>query len=700
MLSGLNCGSRFLSRRRRDLARHRRLARQLVDGIEIQVLLPGRVRGDDEPLAVGADRLVRHVEAGRHETESAANIGEDDLHRLLRLDLFGFLVLNVLLVLLLVLGSLRDVRRSGGHGGRRRGGPPRRLLEQIAELILAELRRAEDQVNARDLAALGPLARREREERPVRAPVDCVGVHVADERHLPCLAAFHRRNPRVRQHAAGCGEVRGPLIVGRELNRTARIERAAKRAGGQQSIAFRVHVDHAQLAAVAEECERFPVGRERRRVIGNHALREPGLGLRGEIVEKQLRHAVAVRRVRCPKAVRRPHDLRLVSRRRRHARCVATVLGRGREDFAADDEQHLLAVRRERQLRDLVRQSQVLDGRRRRRADAPDLHFRRLARRGIHRPDAEVALEGDRPSVARDRRPEHAPVLERGHALRRGVCRPRPRNADLPDVLRTVAVGHEVQELAVATPHRPQCLAAAIDHPAVRVRVDWDGAQPVGSVEHLLRSLPVTDDPDLGLVEMAVSSPPPLRRRVPACADSDAIVGSGRSEELARVALVAEEHRRPARRAHAEHVVHAGDVAAVAREVDPLGVGRPPVDQLRGVVPSESGDVARVDGQDVDVAPTGASRGEGEAPPVRRPLRTAFGRRVRDEQARVTAGGGDGPDVTARDKCDFTSVRRDRRLRKRGQAGRWIGRPLLSMEDGRQQGERANGAGRGAKKHR
>ena len=40
---------------------------------------------------------------------------------------------------------------------------------------------------------------------------------------------------------------------------------------------------------------------------------------------------------------------------------------------------------------------------------------------------------------------------------------------------------------------------------------------------------------------------------------------------------------------------------------------------------------------------------------------------VRDEQARLAAGGGHGPDVAARDERDLRPVRRDRRFGKRRQ---------------------------------
>jgi hypothetical protein len=55
------------------------------------------------------------------------------------------------------------------------------FIEQIAELVLAELRRAEDQVHARELRDLGPLARIEEQERTVWRPRHAGRIAVGQE---------------------------------------------------------------------------------------------------------------------------------------------------------------------------------------------------------------------------------------------------------------------------------------------------------------------------------------------------------------------------------------------------------------------------------------------------------------------------------------------------------------------------------------
>src|SRR4029079_4423030 len=112
--------------------------------------------------------------------QSAPNVIEHDLHRCGRAT-WGDRIS----------GSTGAVRRGtpgrvvrqrrGGYGGlgwrgqwcrRRLGRIPRLDAEEIAELILAELRRAHREVDPRELTLLRALARIVNEVRPIRTPRD------------------------------------------------------------------------------------------------------------------------------------------------------------------------------------------------------------------------------------------------------------------------------------------------------------------------------------------------------------------------------------------------------------------------------------------------------------------------------------------------------------------------------------------------
>jgi hypothetical protein len=64
------------------LTRHRRLARQLVDRIDVQVLLTGGARRQQQPFAVRADVLACDVDAGRQRAGAPADVVEHDLYGL------------------------------------------------------------------------------------------------------------------------------------------------------------------------------------------------------------------------------------------------------------------------------------------------------------------------------------------------------------------------------------------------------------------------------------------------------------------------------------------------------------------------------------------------------------------------------------------------------------------------------------------
>ena len=308
----------------------------------------------------------------------------------------------------------------------------------------------------------------------------------------------------------------------------------------------------------------------------------------------------------------------------------------------------------------------MLDGSGRRSAAQHDWDLAHLIRLRVDGPDAEVALEGDRSAVFRDRRPQHAAVLERRDRSGRaeapasarspiwratarlaGALRRRLRDAcGRHDVLRAAAIGHEVERLAVAIPHRPRVLRAALRHLLIR-RAAYD--------------------PDFALVEMTVSLPPPLRRGVRPRRDGDITGWRGRGEVLRRVPIGRHRHRGPAVGSDAVDIEHARDVVARRLEINRFAVRRPSAHELVGIVERQTGNLAAGQRQHVDVAVAAPRRREGEAFAVGREQRTRLGRGMRDEQVRVIAPRAARrhlPDVAAADERDRRSVRRDPRLAK------------------------------------
>ena len=65
--------------RRRQLARDRRFARQLVERVEVEVLLALGGRRQEQRPAVGADRLRGHIDADRQQAQAPPDVVEDDL---------------------------------------------------------------------------------------------------------------------------------------------------------------------------------------------------------------------------------------------------------------------------------------------------------------------------------------------------------------------------------------------------------------------------------------------------------------------------------------------------------------------------------------------------------------------------------------------------------------------------------------------
>src|SRR4029453_19350445 len=120
-----------------------------------------------------------------------------------------------------------DLRRLRGRGAARpaasaswcSGRPgtavsPGLVAEEIAELILGELRRPQREIDADDRRVLGALARVEDEEGAVRTPRQNVGVGVRNRAHRTGLAAGHRHEIRVAERPRAEAEIADPLPIG------------------------------------------------------------------------------------------------------------------------------------------------------------------------------------------------------------------------------------------------------------------------------------------------------------------------------------------------------------------------------------------------------------------------------------------------------------------------------------------------------
>src|ERR1700728_1506506 len=107
------------------------------------------------------------------------------------------------------------------------------------------------------------------------------------------------------------------------------------------------------------------------------------------------------------------------------------------------------------------------------------------------------------------------------------------------------------------------------------------------------------------------------------------------------------------------------DVVNGGREINPLAVAGPAVELVGLIAPGEAAQIAGGEGEDVDVAATGARGDEGKLRAIGRVDGSRFRRWIGNEQMRFAAGCGDSPDIAARGKGDLMAVGRERRLGKR-----------------------------------
>src|SRR5262249_22322645 len=176
---------------RSKLPRDRRLTRQFVQRVDIEVLLPLGARRHQGPFAVGADHLRSGVNPHGQEAQPLADVFKDDL------DWFLFVLRHVVFCL---------VWRGMWPLALRFGRPWSRLLalrsvslvlEEIADLTFAEFRGRRDQVDAAQAAVLGALIRVEQDVFAVGTPRDRAAESVCEEAGLPAFAARRRNHADV-----------------------------------------------------------------------------------------------------------------------------------------------------------------------------------------------------------------------------------------------------------------------------------------------------------------------------------------------------------------------------------------------------------------------------------------------------------------------------------------------------------------------
>src|SRR5262249_4736498 len=136
-----------------------------------------------------------------------------------------------------------------GRGRRRRPRPPRALIfvEEIPELILSELRRAQDQVDAGELPDFGALARIEEQEGAVRRPGHAGRVAIGQEADRLRVAARGWYDADVGEPARTGVEEGDPSAVGRPGERMPDLEFVRDDALRERPLFFRLYIEHAQL---------------------------------------------------------------------------------------------------------------------------------------------------------------------------------------------------------------------------------------------------------------------------------------------------------------------------------------------------------------------------------------------------------------------------------------------------------------------
>ena len=176
---------------------------------------------------------------------------------------------------------------------------------------------------------------------------------------------------------------------------------AVERSAREDAIGLRRHVDQMELAAVAHELEFRSVGRPVRIVVVMTVRREHAFGTVGKRVGRDRLRVAAVENVGEAPAVARPDGFVAGGGVARDDRLsVAAIRCIRGEDGAARHERELLPVGREVEGAERARERLVRELQRRRKAARFYRKFAHGRRRGVERPEREVAFERDRVPVA------------------------------------------------------------------------------------------------------------------------------------------------------------------------------------------------------------------------------------------------------------------------------------------------------------
>jgi hypothetical protein len=149
-------------------------------------------------------------------------------------------------------------RRRGFRGTIGRTRPRRFVLEEIAEAILAEPRRPQNQVDLNRFTLFRPLAGVENDVGAVRAPRNIVGVAVRHRADGPAFASGGSHRKHVPERLRRQTDVCHPPAVRRPRESPVRSRQVS---AGQRLFLLRREVQEPQLFAVAHERNRFSIGR-------------------------------------------------------------------------------------------------------------------------------------------------------------------------------------------------------------------------------------------------------------------------------------------------------------------------------------------------------------------------------------------------------------------------------------------------------
>ena len=165
--------------------------------------------------------------------------------------------------------------------------------------------------------------------------------------------------------------------------------------------------------------------------------------------------------------------------------------------------------------------------------------------------------------------------------------------------------------------------------------------------------------------------PPPLRKAHSLGHESQLrSIGRGSSPEFVVIPLARYFQWRATLRAHAKYIVQARNIVRARREIQPLPVMRPSVDQFGCFAVGEPPQFARRKGQHINIAIPGPVRRERQLRAIRRIQWPRLRCRMRNQQPGLSTFLRNRPNNPARHKRNLRMVRRNRRLSEGGQGSR------------------------------